>query len=104
MNKILFLVLGIYWLPVFSSAQNIGIGTTTPHASAMLDVNSTSRGLLVPRMTTAQKNAISAPVNGLLVYQTDSVAGFYVFELSSWKRLEGAVANAGNGLYKFQDS
>lgn len=59
-------------------AQNVGIGTISPNASAQLDVNSTTKGLLAPRMTQAQRNAISNPAQGLLVYQTDGTTGFYV--------------------------
>ncbi|MBX9784136.1 MAG: hypothetical protein K2X48_12675 [Chitinophagaceae bacterium] len=45
--------------------------------SAMLDVNSTTKGALVPRMLLAQRTAIATPATGLLVYQTDGLAGFY---------------------------
>lgn len=48
----------------------VGINTRTPHASAALDIESTTQGMLVPRMTTAQKNAISSPAVGLIVYDT----------------------------------
>jgi hypothetical protein len=50
------------------SAQNVGIGTTTPNASAALHVNSTTKGLLLPSMTTTQRNAIVSPAEGLLIY------------------------------------
>ena len=49
-------------------AQSVGIGTTTPNASAQLDVSSTAKGMLVPRMTTAQRTAIASPAKGLLVF------------------------------------
>src|SRR5665213_3074674 len=52
-------------------AQNVGIGTLAPDASALLDMTSTSRGLLIPRMTEAQRRGISSPATGLLVYETD---------------------------------
>ena len=45
---------------------------------AMLDLTATNRGLLIPRMTQAQRLAISLPAQGLLVYQTDGTTGFYV--------------------------
>ena len=51
-----------------NSAGSTGIGTTTPNASAKLEVSSTTQGVLLPRMTTTQKNAISSPVEGLEVY------------------------------------
>lgn len=49
---------------------DVGIGTTTPDASALLDVFSTSKGFLPPRMTTAQRDAIASPAEGLVVYNT----------------------------------
>ena len=58
-------------------AQNVGIGTTTPAASAQLDVSSTTKGLLIPRMTAAQRDAIANPATGLMIYQTDNAPGLY---------------------------
>jgi hypothetical protein len=54
---------------IFASGS-VGIGTNSPHSSALLDINSTSRGFLPPRMTTAQMNAIVNPAEGLIVYNT----------------------------------
>jgi hypothetical protein len=72
-------------------AQNIAINSTgaAPVASAMLDITSTNSGLLIPRMTAAQKTAIAAPATGLLVYQTDAIAGFYYFNGTIWVLLGG---------------
>ncbi|SHJ70899.1 protein of unknown function [Reichenbachiella agariperforans] len=50
---------------------NVGIGTKSPHASAALDISSTEKGLLIPRMTPAERDAISSPAAGLLVYNTE---------------------------------
>lgn len=69
----------LFFTAVGAKAQNVGINgdASTPDNSAMLDVKSTSKGMLVPRMTAAQKNTISSPATGLLVFQTDSAYGFY---------------------------
>lgn len=62
-------------IPVLGSAQNnMGIGTTSPDSSAVLEIASDSAGLLIPRLTTVQRNGISNPAEGLLIYNsTDSM-------------------------------
>lgn len=55
----------------------VGVGTTAPDPSAVLDVSGTSAGLLAPRMTQAERNAIPNPATGLIVYQTDNTPGLY---------------------------
>jgi len=57
-------------LSISSINAQVGIGTIVPNSSALLDVNSTSKGLLIPRMTTVQRDAISSPATGLLVFDT----------------------------------
>jgi hypothetical protein len=59
-------------------------GTFTDIASARLAVNSTTQGFLPPRMTSAQRTAISSPATGLIVYQTDGVEGLYVKKAAAW--------------------
>jgi hypothetical protein len=54
------------------SAGNVGIGTSSPNAAARLDVTSTTSGFLPPRMTTAQRDAIGTPPNGLMLYNTST--------------------------------
>jgi trimeric autotransporter adhesin len=78
MKHYLLLIL-LFYLSVPSLAQTagIGIGTTSPNSSAILDVKSTTKGLLIPAMTAAQKNAIVNPATGLLIFQTDGSPGFY---------------------------
>lgn len=72
----LFLVL-IVTTPLFAQNNNVGIGTTTPNSTAILDVTSTTKGVLVPRLTTVQRTAISQPAQGLLVYDTDLECFYY---------------------------
>ncbi|HVX25483.1 MAG TPA: hypothetical protein VHB70_04020 [Parafilimonas sp.] len=68
----------------FPSSGAAGIGTTTPNSSSLLEIKSTNKGLLIPRMTQAQRNAIASPAKGLLIYQTDNNPGFYFYDGSSW--------------------
>lgn len=68
------------------AAQAVGIGTTTPHGSAQLDVTSTSRGFLMPRMTSAQRVAIAAPAAGLTVFETTS-SSIWVYNGSGWVQM-----------------
>ena len=68
----------------------VGINTETPDASAALDITSTTGGLLVPRMTAAQRDAINPAATGLMIYQTDGTPGFYYYNGSSWSEV-GAI-------------
>ncbi len=70
-----------------SIAQNVGVGTNNPDASAALEISDSSKGLLVPRMTLAQKAAIVSPAQGLLVYQTDSTKGFWYYDMGQWNKI-----------------
>ena len=63
--------------------NNVGIGTLTPHPSAILELQSTDKGLLAPRLTTAQRLAIPAPANGLLVYDTNLLCYYYYDSVSA---------------------
>lgn len=73
-------------------AQNISINTdgSSGDNSAILDLKSTDKGLLVPRMTSAQKTAIASPATGLLIYQTDGTSGFYYYTGAAWIPLSSA--------------
>jgi hypothetical protein len=65
-----FLLMSFYFHATFS--QGVGIGTTNPHSSAQLHISSTTKGLLIPRMTTTQRFAIASPASGLMVFDTET--------------------------------
>ena len=71
-------------LNIFSQGVAINTNGTAADNSAMLDVSSTSKGILIPRMDIAQRNLIGTPETGLLIYQTDGSPGFYFYNGSSW--------------------
>ena len=87
-----------------SFSQNVGINDdgSMPDNSAALDVKSTSKGLLIPRMTEIQRIAITSPATGLMVYQLDGIPGFYYYDGASWTIIgsEGGFWNA-NGDHIF---
>lgn len=65
-------------------AAQVGVGTAVADASAALDVVSTTKGFLPPRMTQAQRLAISTPATGLMVFQLDGTSGLYYYSGSAW--------------------
>ena len=72
MKKLLLIVLAFtLFNTVIYSQGSVGIGTTTPNSSAALDISSTTKGMLMPRMTTAQRNLIATPAAGLIVFNLD---------------------------------
>ena len=80
---------------IFNNGSSVGIGTLSPNASAALEVNSTTKGFLLPTMTQTQRNAISTPATGLLIYQSDNTPGFYYYNGSAWTAIAGAAAGGG---------
>lgn len=77
----------------------VGIGTTIPDVSSVLDVSSVTQGMLTPRMTTAQRIAIASPANGLIAYDTN-MNSFYYYDSAAvlWIKLNGA--KDGRLMYK----
>jgi uncharacterized protein (TIGR02145 family) len=68
----------------------VAIGTTSPSPSAALDVNSNNKGFLPPRMTKVQRDAVTSPATGLVIYQTDNTSGYYYYSGANWVGLTGA--------------
>ncbi|MBB2151209.1 beta strand repeat-containing protein [Pedobacter gandavensis] len=89
----------------FGAKAQVGIGTNAPDASAQLEVLSTSKGLLIPRLSLVQREGINNPANGLLIYQTNNLPGFYYFNNGQWQRLvnsselgSGGTGTSGNTI------
>lgn len=78
------------------TAQSVGIGTTTPNSSAALHVNSTTKGLLIPTLTTAQRNAIVSPAEGLIIFNT-STSQLNQRQSGAWKILINNDSWTGGG-------
>ena len=83
------LLLSFFLFSAFSTFAQVGIGTTTPDPSAQLDVVSTDKGLLVPRVANTSDVA-GTPAKGLVVYQTTTPEGFYVYDGTTWQKLISA--------------
>lgn len=79
---------------LYSQGTAINTSGAAADNSAMLDVSSTSKGMLVPRMTKAEKLAIASPANGLLVYQTNDTTGFWYYNGTKWMQ---ALGGSGSG-------
>lgn len=102
MKKILLFLSVILTCQLFVFAQSIGIGTNSPNLSAQLDITSNSKGLLIPRMTQAELNAIVSPAQGLMVYNT-STNSFQYYNGSLWLNIthSGIVTGIVNRIPKF---
>jgi uncharacterized protein (TIGR02145 family) len=87
MKKIFIVMVFVITGAAHSPAQ-VGIGNTSPNPAAILDMTSSEKGLLIPRMTQVQRLAILTPATGLLVYQTDIPPGFYFYNGSTWNLLK----------------
>ncbi|MDO9593914.1 MAG: hypothetical protein Q7J19_02860 [Lutibacter sp.] len=99
-NKLVLRAMLIAFLTInIGTFAQVGIGTITPDPSSMLDVISTTKGMLAPRMTTAQKIAIVTPANGLLVYDTD-LGKFCYYNGSGWIALEANTSRDNFKLIK----
>jgi hypothetical protein len=89
--KLTFILVGLAGTLTNMNAQGVGIGTTDPDSSAILDLTSTSKGVLVPRMTSMQRVSISNAAIGLLVFDTVTES-FWFNGTAGWSELrEGKV-------------
>ena len=116
MNKQLLFLLPCIMFVMNIYAQNVGIGTTSPNSSAMLDVQSTNKGMLVPRIALTAANAatpVTTPADALLVYNTATagtgintiVPGFYYWNASAnrWNAMKEESTNSSVGFGSWGD-
>jgi hypothetical protein len=92
----IYLTVLVFSLFTSVSMAQVGIGTNTPAPSAQLDVTSTEKGFLPPRMTSAQRDLIASPATGLLIFQTDNTAGYYFYDGTAWVGLGTAGSSSNN--------
>ncbi len=82
MKKLFSLILILFGINILSS-QSVGIGTSSPHSSALLELKNTTKGFLVPRTSSTSRLSIASPAKGLLVYDTTFLS-FYAFNGNTW--------------------
>ncbi len=94
-----FLTLIILLFPIYLYSQNVSIGNNPPDANAKLDIQSTTGGVLIPRLTSTERDAIPAPIaNGLLIYNAENLR-FEFWNGSAW----GPIASASSGGSEISD-
>jgi hypothetical protein len=85
-----------------ANAQSVGIGTISPNSSAQLEIASTTKGLLIPRLGAGQRTVIQTPAKGLMVYDS-TTASFWMYNGVIWDELQNVSANtwakSGNNIY-----
>lgn len=95
------LLVAVYFIESSHStiAQGVAVNNAgiAPHESALLDISSISKGLLIPRMTLVERNAITNPATGLIIFQTDNIPGIYFYDGSDW------VASGSGGALRIND-
>jgi hypothetical protein len=93
MTRIALVFISVCAVLVLKAQQNVGIGTTTPAASAALEIEATDKGLLIPRMDSTARKAISSPAEGLMVFDS-TYNVFYYYANSAWQEV-GATGSTG---------
>ena len=92
-TKITLLILAFFYILQLKAQVKIGDNPTIIDSSAILELKSTNMGLLIPRLTQFQRNLITSPTTGLLIFQTDNTPGFYYYNGSTWTSIGGGIAN-----------
>ena len=71
----------------FYSSGQVGIGTASPNVKAIIEIASTTQGVLFPRMTKVERDAITSPPIGLILFVTDDNEGLYIYKTSGWVQI-----------------
>ncbi len=110
MNKLFLLLVSMLLLTANESYTQVAVNNdgSMPDGSAMLDIKSTGKGLLIPRLTSSQRTSISSPATGLMVFDTDK-GKFYFYTGSAWHTVADTVPDndwsvSGNYVYVTADS
>jgi hypothetical protein len=94
MKKMILALLFVLLCVASVLAQSIGIGNTAPNSSAALEIKSTTKGLLIPRTSTAGRTAIANPAKGLMVYDT-TAGSFWYHNGSAWVQIGAGTSGWG---------
>ena len=99
MKIINLLIISVFFSVVINNTSfsqvAINVSGNPPDNSAMLDVSSNSKGMLIPRMLETERTSIGSPAQGLMVYQTNNSEGFYYYNGSVWL----FIGNEANDLW-----
>lgn len=90
MKKLLPVIIALMFIFQLNATAQVGVGTDNPDASAMLDVESTTKGFLLPRMTITERNSISFPATGLTIYNTE-IHSIEFWDGAEWQNLSGII-------------
>ncbi len=96
------IIILLFWVNPDYSQVAINTNGADPDPSAMLDITSTTKGFLMPRMLESDRTSISSPATGLMVYQTDGTAGFWYYDGATWVSFAGGSCewtDAGTSIY-----
>jgi len=101
----IFIVIIFILLFVPISYSQVGIGTTTPNSSSVLDIESNDKGVLIPRLSSLQRNNIITPAKGLLVFDNDTIT-FWFYDGTQWVELisKGLVDTDNDTEVKVEES
>lgn len=95
MKKVGCFIISCILFSTLAIGQSVGINNNAPHSSSVLDITSDTKGLLIPRMSTAQRKAIAGPAAGLLVFDLDK-STIYLFDGQKWQPMLFNTSDANN--------